>query len=92
MANQTVAELKKKTDEAWANLSRQLQGMEPHIDRSDAPGEWTTREVLCHLLFEAGFDPVALLRTFADRNLPVVEITGDTQHDARAAEGDAARS
>ena len=78
MANQTVAELKKKTDEAWANLSRQLQGMEPYIDRSDAPGEWTTREVLCHLLSEADSDPVALLRTFADRNLPVVEITGDT--------------
>ena len=79
MANQTVAELKKKSDAAWGNLSRQLQGMEPHIDRSDAPGEWTTREVLSHLLFEAGFDPSAFLRTFADRNLPVVDINaGDT--------------
>ena len=55
MASQTVAELKRKSDAAWGNLSRQLQGMEPHIDRSDAPGEWTTREVLCHLLLEAGF-------------------------------------
>ena len=79
MGNQTVAELKKKSDAAWENLSRQLQGMEPHIDRSDAPGEWTTREVLCHLLFEPGFEPVALLRTFADRNLPVFDIKpGDT--------------
>ena len=79
MGNQTVAELKKKSDAAWGNLSRQLQGMEPYIDRSDAPGEWTTREVLCHLLFEAGFEPSAFLRTFADRNLPVVEINpGDT--------------
>ena len=57
MANQTVAELKKKADAAWGNLSRQLEGMEPHIDRSIAPGEWTTREVLCHLLFEPGFEP-----------------------------------
>ena len=64
MATQTVAELKKKSDAAWGNLSRQLQGMEPHIDRSDAPGEWTTREVLSHLLFETGFDPSAFLRTF----------------------------
>jgi len=80
MASQTVAELKKKTDEAWANLSRQLQGMEPYIDRSDAPGEWTTREVLCHLLSEADSDPVALLRTFADRNLPVVDVNASDTH------------
>jgi len=78
MASQTVAELKRKSDAAWGNLSRQLQGMEPHIDRSDAPGEWTTRQVLCHLLFEPGFDPSALLRTFANRDLPVVDITSDS--------------
>ncbi len=66
MGNQTVAELKKKSDAAWEHLSRQLQGMEPYIDRSDAPGEWTTREVLSHLLFEAGFEPSAFLRTFPD--------------------------
>jgi len=80
MATQTVAELKKKSDAAWGNLSRQLQGMEPHIDRSDAPGEWTTREVLSHLLFEAGFEPSAFLRTFADRNLPVVEVNASDTH------------
>jgi hypothetical protein len=79
MANQTVAELRKKSDAAWGNLSRQLAGMEPHLDQSDAPGEWTTREVLGHLLFEPGFDPTTLLKTFADRDLPVVEIhAGDT--------------
>ena len=80
MANQTVAELKKKSDAAWGNLSRQLQGMEPHIDRSDAPGEWTTREVLSHLLFEDGFEPRAFLRTFADRDLPVVDIKPSDTH------------
>ena len=80
MANQTVTELRKKSDAAWGNLSRQLQGMEPHIDRSDAPGEWTTREVLSHLLFEAGFDPSAFLRTFTDRNLPVVDVNASDTH------------
>lgn len=80
MATQTVAELKKKSDAAWGNLSRQLQGMEPHIDRADAPGEWTTREVLCHLLFEAGFEPSAFLRTFADRDLPVVDVKASDIH------------
>jgi hypothetical protein len=79
MANQAVAELKKKSDAAWGNLSRQLEGMEPHIDRPAAPGEWTTREVLCHLLFEPGFEPRAFLETFAHRDLPVVDIKpGDT--------------
>jgi len=80
MATQTVAELKKKSDAAWGNLSRQLQGMEPHIDRSDAPGEWTTREVLSHLLFETGFDPSAFLRTFTDRDLPVVDVNASDTH------------
>jgi len=79
MANQTVVELKKKSDAAWANLSRQLQGMDPHLDRSDAPGEWTTREILTHLLFEPGFEPSAVLKTFADRDLPVFDVkAGDT--------------
>lgn len=75
MANAAVAELRKKTDAIWANLSRQLQGMEPHMERSDAPGEWTTRQVLCHLLSEPGWNPVAVLKTFASKDLPVVEIT-----------------
>jgi hypothetical protein len=74
MANATVTELKAKSDTAWANLSRQLQGMEPHAERSDAPGEWTTRQVLCHLLFEPGWKASAVLGTFAERDLPVLEI------------------
>lgn len=57
MAGKVVEGLKAKTDAAWANLTRQLQGMEPHLESSDAPGEWTTRQVLCHLLLPAGWDP-----------------------------------
>ena len=49
MATPTVNELRKKTDAALLHLSGQLQGMEPHMERADAPGEWTTRQVLCHL-------------------------------------------
>lgn len=80
MASATVNELRKKTDAAWANLTRQLEGMEPHLERSDAPGEWTTRQVLCHLLFDPGWKPVPVLKTFATANLPVIEINpGKTQ-------------
>ena len=75
MATTTVNELRTKSDAASANLERQLRGMEPHLDRSEAPGQWTVREVLCHLLFAPDFEPVALLRTFAPTDLPVVEIT-----------------
>jgi hypothetical protein len=74
MATSTVAELRKKTDAAWADLVRQLQGMEPYLERSDAPGEWTTRQVLAHLLFEDGWKPVPVLESFAIHNLPVIEI------------------
>src|SRR5262245_17039721 len=70
----TVSELRKKADAAWDNLNRQLQGMEPYMDRADAPGQWTTRQVLSHLLFERGWDPVAVLKTFATTNPPVIEI------------------
>jgi hypothetical protein len=76
MATATVTGLKAKSDAAWANINKQLQGMEPYLDKSDAPGEWTTRQVLCHLLFEEGWDPVALLKSFSTSNLPVVEIKG----------------
>ena len=69
MASATVTELKKKSEAASANLHRQLEGMEPYLERSDAPGEWTTREVLCHLLFEPGWKSGALLETFAERVL-----------------------
>lgn len=74
MAHAKVNDLRGRTDKAWAHLKAQLQGMEPHLDESDAPGQWTAREVLCHLLFEPGWKPVPLLKTFADKNLPVIDI------------------
>jgi hypothetical protein len=74
MATSTVADLRKKTDEAWAELTRQLPGMEPYMERSDAPGEWTTRQVLAHLLFEDGWKPVPVLSGFAKHDLPVIDI------------------
>jgi DinB superfamily len=74
MASAAVSELKKKSDAAAANLSKQLQGMEPHLDKSDAPGEWTTRQVLCHLLADPDWKPVATLKNFALSNLPVIEL------------------
>lgn len=75
MAGIVANELKTRADEALANLTRQLQGMEPHMERSDAPGQWTTREVLAHLLFEPGWDLVAFLKKFSERDLPPGEIT-----------------
>ncbi len=74
MGTSTVAELRKKSDAAWTDLTRQLQGMEPHMERSDAPGEWTTRQVLAHLLFEDGWKPAPVLSSFANHDLPVIEI------------------
>ncbi|MGH7400575.1 MAG: DinB family protein [Candidatus Rokuibacteriota bacterium] len=74
MASAVVDELRKKSDAAAANLSRQLQGMEPHLDRSDAPGEWTTRQVLCHLLGDPEEKPVAVLQSFTVSRLPVIDI------------------
>ena len=74
MANAVVSELKKKSDAAAANLARQLQDMDPYLDKSDAPGEWTTREVLCHLLAEPDWRPLATLKSFATSNLPLIEI------------------
>jgi hypothetical protein len=74
MGSAVVNELKKKSDEAAANLERQLQDMEPHLDKSDAPGEWTTRQVLCHLLPDPDWKPVAELKSFATSNLPLIEI------------------
>jgi len=75
VASTIATELQKKTDAAWANLTRQLAGMEPHLERADAPGEWTTREVLSHLLFEEGWNPVDFLKEFSETNLPLGEIT-----------------
>jgi hypothetical protein len=74
MASATVSELKKKSDAAAANLSKQLQGMEPHLDKSDAPGEWTIRQVLCHLLADPDWKPVAMLKGFTTANLPVIDL------------------
>ena len=74
MASPTVSDLRRKSEAAAANLSKQLRGMEPYLDKSDAPGEWTTRQVLCHLLADPGSKPVAMLRSFATSNLPVIEI------------------
>jgi DinB superfamily len=74
MATATVAELRKKTDAAFANVTRQLQGMEPHMERADAPGEWTTRQVLAHLLFESGWKPAPVLKSFDHQALPVIDL------------------
>lgn len=74
MPGKVADELRAKTDAAWTNLTRQLQGMEPHLERSDAPGQWTTREVLSHLLFQPGWDPTATLKSFAAQNMPLIEI------------------
>jgi hypothetical protein len=74
MASAAVNELKKKSDDAAANLWKQLQGMEPNLDKSDAAGEWTTRQVLCHLLGDPGYKPVAVLQSFTVGSLPVIDI------------------
>ena len=79
MATQTVRDLEAKSDAAWKNLTAQLAGLEPYLERADAPGEWTAREVLSHLMFEPNWKPAALLASFAERDLPTVEISpGDT--------------
>jgi hypothetical protein len=78
MVNATVEELQRKNEAAWEALGRALEGMEAHLEQADAPAEWTAREVLCHLLFEPGRTPVALLERFATGDpgdLPLVEIT-----------------
>jgi hypothetical protein len=74
MASPMVSELKRKSEAAAANLSKQLQGMESYLDKSDAPGEWTTRQVLCHLLADPNAKPVAMLRSFSASHLPVIEM------------------
>jgi hypothetical protein len=74
MATAAIDELKRKSDAAAANLAKQLHGMEPHLDKSDAPGEWTTRQILCHLLGDPDAKPVAVLQSFSASALPVIEI------------------
>jgi hypothetical protein len=79
MAIQIVRDLKAKADGAWKNLMAQLTGIEPYMERSDAPGEWTTREVLSHLLESPDWKPAKVLASFAERDLPVIDIApGDT--------------
>lgn len=80
MANAIVKELRTKTDATWVNLKRQLQGMEPYMERADAPGEWTTRQVLSHLLFEPGWRAVPVLKKFSTKDLPLVEIVPGQVH------------
>jgi len=78
MINTTVKELWRRNEAAWEALAGPLEGMEAHLEVADAPGEWTAREVLCHLLFTPGWKPVALLERFAigdGGDLPLVEIT-----------------
>ena len=80
MGSKHAQDLRIRIDAAFGNLSRQLQGMDAHMERTDAPGEWTTREVLSHLLFEPGFDPAAKLATFSERDYPVVELDAGATH------------
>jgi hypothetical protein len=75
MATQTVRDLETKSDAAWKNLTAQLAGMEAYLERADAPGEWTAREVLSHLMFDPDYRPAALLAGFSERDLPVIEIS-----------------
>ena len=79
MATQMVRELEAKSDTAWKNLTAQLAGMEPYLERADAPGEWTAREVLSHLREADDWKPAAVLASFAERDLPTIEIApGET--------------
>jgi hypothetical protein len=79
MASKIAQELGGRIDAAWDNLSRQVQDMDGYMERADAPGEWTTREVLSHLMFEPGYDPADTLDRFSERDYPLVEIhPGDT--------------
>jgi hypothetical protein len=74
MASRIVDELRRATDAVWLNLNAQLQGMESHLERSDAPGQWTTREVLSHLLAEPGWRPLPVLFSFAVDRPPVIRV------------------
>ncbi|HEY2995637.1 MAG TPA: DinB family protein [Methylomirabilota bacterium] len=74
MATETVRDLEAKSDAAWKNLKAQLAGLEPYLERADAPGEWTAREVLSHLMFGDSWKPAALLGSFAERDLPTIDI------------------
>jgi hypothetical protein len=77
MASQIVVELRVTTDAAWSKLSAQLQGMDSYLERSDRSGEWTTRQVLCHLLGAPGWRPVPVLSAFVkpgEGELPLIDV------------------
>jgi hypothetical protein len=74
MAIPAMQELKVRAQAAWENLAAQTKGLEPYLERADEPGEWTAREVLSHLLWDQGWNAVTLMQSFAERELPVVEI------------------
>jgi hypothetical protein len=74
MAIPAVQELKVRAQAAWENLAAQTKGLEPYLERADEPGEWTAREVLSHLLFAPDWSAVALMQSFGERELPVVDI------------------
>jgi hypothetical protein len=74
MAIKVVRDLEARSEAAWKHLTAQLVGMTPFLERSDEPGEWTTRQVLTHLLFPPGWDPVEVLKSFSNGDLPVIEI------------------
>ncbi len=79
MASQVIRDLVTKSDEAWNNLTRQLACMEAYLERADAPGEWTAREVLSHLLEGPDWKPAKILASFAERDLPTIDIApGET--------------
>ena len=74
MTTTVIRDLETRSDTAWKNLSAQLTGMTPFLERADEPGEWTTRQVLTHLMFPPGWDVVAVLKSFSHGDLPVIEI------------------
>jgi hypothetical protein len=80
MANAILDGLRAKSDAAFENVSAQLQGMDAHLDRADGPGEWTAREVICHLLGDASFDVTAFLASFARSDYPTVDLQPGQLH------------
>jgi hypothetical protein len=74
MASRVVDELRRATDAVWTRLNAQLQGMESHLERSDGPGEWTTRQVLSHLLAAPGWRPLSVLFAFSADQPPLIQM------------------
>jgi hypothetical protein len=74
MAGTIASEIMANSDAAFARLTRQLDGLEPYADRSDAPGQWTARAVLAHMLADPVMDPTAALGMFADRDRPTLNL------------------